>query len=71
MDHICHVDCTPEISPINGHTIHIMYPFEATKDAGKYQSEQNLNMTRREYRASGQDQSRNCRLWDFEHGYVK
>ena len=65
MDHICHVDCKPEINPINGHTIHIMYPNWTRSNYGPQ------NHTRRSWRETGQDQSRNCRLWDFEHGYVK
>lgn len=56
-NHICHVDCEPD-----GRGGHMMYPSDPTPHAGRYQNTLNLGMTRREYRASGQDESREVRL---------
>lgn len=56
--HECGIDCVPTA---DGR--HIMYPALPTIDAGRYQWELNSRMTRREYRASGQDETRECRVW--------
>lgn len=67
-DHECGVDCrlyfrepgNPESS-----TGHMMYPSEPSTAAGRYQWEQNQKiMTRREWDATGQDESRECRKWN-------
>lgn len=72
--HICGVDCNPE--PIvwrdaegkeHPGTAHVMYAAEPSSAAGRYQWEQNraiLDQGRRAWRASGQGQSRACRVWD-------
>ena len=57
--HDCYVDCEP--TERGGH---VMYPAEPNRDAGRYQAARNLTMTRREYRASGQDESRECRAFN-------
>lgn len=69
--HICHVDCKliRERSPHTDtmRTIHMMYPAEPSSAAGRYQWEQNAAIKRqgrRAWRATGQGQSRECRLWD-------
>jgi hypothetical protein len=59
--HVCGVDC--ERVDMDGHVSHVMYPSEPNSAAGRYQAALNLGMTRREYRASGQDESRECRVW--------
>lgn len=64
--HICNVDCKLEISP-EGNRAHVMYASEPSSAAGRYQWELNraiLNAGRRAWRASGQGQSRECRVWD-------
>jgi hypothetical protein len=61
--HECHVDCEPFTTATGGNG-HEMYPAEPNRSAGRYQAELNLAMTRREYRASGQDESRNVRVWN-------
>lgn len=64
--HICRVDCKLEISP-EGRRAHIMYAAEPSSAAGRYQWELNrgiLDRGRRAWRASGQGQSRACRVWD-------
>lgn len=60
QDHVCFVDCDPTQGG------HMMYPAEPNAVAGRYQASENLRMTRREYRASGQDESRNVRLWNLK-----
>ncbi|AHL18530.1 hypothetical protein ISF9_060 [Microbacterium phage vB_MoxS-ISF9] len=72
--HTCHVDCRLEVTPYtdgNGkpreRRAHIMYAAEPSSAAGRYQWEQNraiLDQGRRAWRASGQGQSRACRVWD-------
>lgn len=65
--HTCHVDCKPETTPTGG-TAHIMYAAEPSSAAGRYQWEQNraiLDQGRRAWRATGQGQSRECRVWDY------
>ena len=59
--HTCGIDCVPTA---DGR--HIMYPALPTVDAGRYQWELNRGMTRRQYRASGQDETRACRVWAAE-----
>lgn len=74
--HICRVDCKPEPTvwydtdgnPQDG-TAHVMYASEPSSAAGRYQWEQNraiLDKGRRAWRASGQGQTRECRVWDCE-----
>ena len=73
-NHTCHVDCRLEVTPYmdgNGkpreRRAHIMYAAEPSSAAGRYQWEQNraiLDKGRRAWRASGQEQSRACRMWD-------
>lgn len=57
--HVCYVDCEP--TERGGH---VMYPAEPNRDAGRYQAARNVSMTRREFRASGQDESRECRAFN-------
>lgn len=64
--HICHVDCKLIVE--DGRKAHMMYAVEPSSAAGRYQWELNreiLNAGRRAWRASGQGQSRECRLWDY------
>ena len=71
--HICNVDCKPEPTDWrdtegNEHpgTAHMMYASEPSSAAGRYQWEQNralLDQGRRAWRASGQGESRECRVW--------
>ena len=61
-DHVCYVDCEP--TERGGH---VMYPAEPSSDAGRYQAALNISMTRREFRASGQDESRECRMLTLLH----
>lgn len=56
--HECGIDCVP--TPDGRH---ILYPALPTIDAGRYQWELNRGMTRAQYRASGQDETRECRVW--------
>lgn len=56
--HECGIDCVPTA---DGR--HILFPALPTIDAGRYQWELNRGMTRAEYRASGQDETRECRVW--------
>ncbi|UVG34060.1 hypothetical protein SEA_PAVLO_115 [Microbacterium phage Pavlo] len=63
--HICHVDC--ELTIEGTRRIHMMYAAEPSSAAGRYQWELNrgiLDAGRRAWRASGQGQSRACRVWD-------
>ena len=69
--HTCHVDCKliRERSPHTDvmRTIHVMYAAEPSSAAGRYQWEQNAAIKRqgrRAWRATGQGQSRECRVWD-------
>lgn len=68
--HICRVDCDPQtVEYANGQTgvAHMMYASEPSSAAGRYQWEQNraiLDRGRRAWRASGQGQTRECRVWD-------
>jgi hypothetical protein len=62
--HVCNIDCVPTA---DGR--HILYPALPTIDAGRYQWELNSRMTRREYRASGQDETRACRVWAAERAW--
>ncbi len=64
--HECGIDCKPERTPTGG-TAHIMFPATPNSSAGRYQAAQNVGMTRREYRASGQDESRNVRIWNRDY----
>lgn len=64
--HICHVDCKLEIDDL-GRRSHVMYASEPSSAAGRYQWEQNARIKRegrRAWRATGQGQSRECRVWD-------
>lgn len=75
-NHTCHVDCHLEVTPYmdgNGkpreRRAHVMYAAEPSSAAGRYQWEQNraiLDQGRRAWRASGQGQSRACRVWDAD-----
>lgn len=56
--HVCGIDC--QRTPTGGH---VMYPATPNSAAGRYQAALNLDMTRAQYRASGQDESRECRVW--------
>lgn len=63
--HICHVDC--ELTIEGTRRIHMMHAAEPSSAAGRYQWELNrgiLDAGRRAWRASGQGQSRACRVWD-------
>jgi hypothetical protein len=60
--HDCGIDCE-RITPDGRH---ILYPAAPTIDAGRYQFDRNVGMTRAEYRASGQDETRECRVWAAE-----
>lgn len=60
--HTCGIDCTLESTPTGGRA-HIMFSSAPNRSAGRYQAEQNLGMTRKQYRESGQDETRNCRVW--------
>ncbi|QAU07339.1 hypothetical protein SEA_ALLEB_4 [Microbacterium phage Alleb] len=65
--HTCYVDCKPETTPTGG-TAHVMYASEPSSAAGRYQWEQNAAIKRqgrRAWRATGQAQSRACRVWDY------
>ena len=62
-DHECHVDCKLILYP-SGRVVHEMYPALPNAVAGRYQWEMNHGMDRRAYRASGQDESRNVRVWN-------
>lgn len=62
-DHICHIDCLL-ITVEGGRRQHRMYPADPTPHAGRYQHTRNIGMTRREYRATGQDESREVRVWN-------
>lgn len=59
--HECGIDCVPTA---DGR--HILYPALPTIDAGRYQWELNRGMTRAQYRASGQDETRECRVWSAQ-----
>lgn len=59
--HECGIDCVP--TPDGRH---ILYPALPTIDAGRYQWELNRGMTRAQYRASGQDETRECRVWSAQ-----
>lgn len=63
--HTCHVDC--ELIIEGTRTIHMMHAAEPSSAAGRYQWEQNAKIKRqgrRAWRATGQGQSRACRVWD-------
>lgn len=69
--HTCHVDCRPVVTihSVTGkpYTSHVMHQSEPTSAAGRYQWEQNAAIKRqgrRAWRATGQGQSRECRVWD-------
>lgn len=65
--HTCHVDCKLEIDA-KGRRSHLMYAAEPSSAAGRYQWEQNAAIKRqgrRAWRATGQGQSRECRLFDY------
>ena len=64
--HTCGIDCKLEISEDGKSRAHVMYPSDPNGAAGRYQAAQNLTMTRREYRATGQDETREVRLWTAE-----
>jgi len=61
--HDCGIDCKLITYP-SGRVVHEMYPYTPNAVAGRYQWEQNQGMTRRQYRASGQDETRAVRVWD-------
>ena len=67
-DHICYIDCKPiTVYDDAGNVIrrsHVMYSSDPTPHAGRYQNAVNLTLDRRGYRASGQDESRNVRIWN-------
>lgn len=73
--HICNVDCEPiiitDVTTGEKRQGHIMYPADPTPHAGRYQATLNLTQTRREFRESGQDESRNVRLWNEERRIAK
>lgn len=63
--HICHVDC--KLTREGTRTIHMMYASEPSSAAGRYQWEQNAAIKRqgrRAWRATGQGESREVRLWN-------
>lgn len=63
--HVCHVDCKLIVE--DGRKSHMMYATEPSSAAGRYQWEQNAAIKRqgrRAWRATGQGQSRECRVWD-------
>lgn len=72
--HECGTDCKPvTIHASNGAIIgrgHQMYAQEPSSAAGRYQWEINQRIfrqgagARKAYRATGQDQTRNCRVWE-------
>lgn len=70
--HECYVDCTPIIEHDDAGNVtkhqHMMFTInEPSTAAGRYQYDQNrLIQTRREWRATGQDESRNVRLWNHK-----
>ncbi|QIG58548.1 hypothetical protein SEA_HUBBS_117 [Microbacterium phage Hubbs] len=69
--HTCHVDC--ELIIEGTRRIHMMHAAEPSSAAGRYQWELNrgiLDAGRRAWRASGQGQSRACRVWDAERRAV-
>lgn len=69
---ICNVDCKLEIDA-QGRRAHIMYAAEPSSAAGRYQWELNRDILargRRAWRASGQGQSRECRVWDERRRYL-
>lgn len=64
--HVCNIDCQLITYP-TGATAHMMYASEPSSAAGRYQWEQNAAIKlqgRRAWRATGQGQSRECRVWD-------
>lgn len=64
--HTCHIDC--ELIIEGTRKIHMMHAAEPSSAAGRYQWEQNakiLAQGRRAWRATGQGQSRACRVWDY------
>lgn len=64
--HTCHIDC--ELILEDGRRIHMMHASEPSSAAGRYQWEQNAKIKaqgRRAWRATGQGQSRACRVWDY------
>ena len=63
--HTCHIDC--ELIVEGTRRIHMMHAAEPSSAAGRYQWEQNAKIKRqgrRAWRATGQGQSRECRVWD-------
>lgn len=73
ITHVCNVDCRlvrdPYISGgvMKARVSHVMYASEPSSAAGRYQWEQNAAIKRqgrRAWRATGQGQSRECRVWD-------
>lgn len=71
IPHTCHVDCKLEVSPY-GNRAHVMYAAVPNSAAGRYQYDANrvifrMGMgARKAYRATGQDESRNVRVWNHE-----
>lgn len=63
--HVCDIDCE-RVPTATGGVAHVLYPSTPNGAAGRYQAAQNVGITRREYRASGQDESRACRVWAAE-----
>lgn len=64
--HVCNIDCQLITYPTGGKA-HMMYAAEPSSAAGRYQWEQNAAIKaqgRRAWRATGQGQSRECRVWD-------
>lgn len=74
IQHTCHVDC--KLIPTTWMdregveqpgVAHVMHAAEPSSAAGRYQWEQNAKIKRqgrRAWRATGQGQSRECRVWD-------
>jgi len=63
--HICHVDC--KLIHEGARTIHMMHAAEPSSAAGRYQWEQNAAIKRqgrRAWRATGQGESREVRVWN-------
>lgn len=73
ISHTCYVDCKPvdTVHSVTGETYrsHVMYASEPSSAAGRYQWEQNAEIKRqgrRAWRATGQGESREVRLWNRE-----
>lgn len=64
-DHVCNVDCELTIDVATKQVSHMMYPVtDINWTRSPYGPK---NHTRRSWRATGQDESRNVRLWNHFH----